>query len=302
MKKILSFCLLFCVITSLFSQNNFSFTPSGTVHVYDNIYMDKTEVANIDWLEYLHYLRIDSTHQYLKEAIPDTVSLSYFKKYSINYRLYLTHPAFRYFPVTNISYEQAINYGRWRSLAMEMIVNQHPVENGLESNQRVKLNYRLPTEKEWEIVARDGLDLLDFPYGLKNINIPFENKIKAKKSYRSINQDTMSFSLFKQMFKKNKLTNDLVFNTIKSFGGLFEYGNYFPQNTNGSESTANNKGIVHLIGNVSEMIHEQGIAKGGSYLDHIDDISIKSRWLYSRPSIILGVRYICELEIIEIEE
>ena len=37
-----------------------------------SFYMDETEIANIHWLEYMHYLAKDSTQEVYAAALPDT--------------------------------------------------------------------------------------------------------------------------------------------------------------------------------------------------------------------------------------
>ena len=40
-----------------------------------SFYMDEAEVANIHWLEYLHFVRKDSSEEFYQSALPDTLSL-----------------------------------------------------------------------------------------------------------------------------------------------------------------------------------------------------------------------------------
>jgi sulfatase modifying factor 1 len=37
-----------------------------------SFYMDETEVANIHWLEYLYYVKLDSSREFYESALPDT--------------------------------------------------------------------------------------------------------------------------------------------------------------------------------------------------------------------------------------
>jgi hypothetical protein len=81
-----------------------------------SFYMDEAEVANIHWLEYLHFIRTDSAEEFYKSALPDTTvwarDLSFNDPY-VTY--YLRYPGFRYFPVVGVSWLQADDYCTWRT-------------------------------------------------------------------------------------------------------------------------------------------------------------------------------------------
>ncbi len=83
-----------------------------------SFYMDETEVSNLDYLEYLHWLRVVFTEfpeVYLR-ALPDTLvwrrPLAYNEPY-VQY--YFRHPAYHNYPVVGVSWVQANDYSAWRT-------------------------------------------------------------------------------------------------------------------------------------------------------------------------------------------
>ncbi len=83
-----------------------------------SFYMDETEVANVDWLEYLHWIAVNfpQDRELYYNALPDTLvwrkPLSYNEPYVYNY---LRHPAFQDYPVVGVTWDQAQDYCIWRT-------------------------------------------------------------------------------------------------------------------------------------------------------------------------------------------
>ncbi|MCK5839914.1 MAG: SUMF1/EgtB/PvdO family nonheme iron enzyme, partial [Bacteroidales bacterium] len=84
----------------------------------NSFYMDETEVANVDYLEYLYWLdRVFGLDypEVVKNALPDTLvwrdKLAYNEPFV---DLYLRHPAYKNYPVVGVDWKQANDYCAWR--------------------------------------------------------------------------------------------------------------------------------------------------------------------------------------------
>ena len=84
-----------------------------------SFYMDQTEVSNLDYLEYIHWLKRVYGSDYpemVNRALPDTLvwrtSLTYNEPMV---EIYFRHPAYRDYPVVGVTWLQANDYALWRS-------------------------------------------------------------------------------------------------------------------------------------------------------------------------------------------
>ncbi len=105
-----------------------------------SFYMDETEIRNVDYREYLHWLRrifVDYPEVY-ENALPDTLvwrsRLAYNEPY-VEY--YFRHPAYNEYPVVGVNWVQASDYCLWRTdrvneyiLIREGIMHTDPYQVG----------------------------------------------------------------------------------------------------------------------------------------------------------------------------
>ena len=85
-----------------------------------SFYMDENEVTNLDYREYLYWLRRVYDYDYYPEiyrsALPDTLVWRDKLAYNDNFvENYLRHPAYNYYPVVGVSWLQAQRFCSWRT-------------------------------------------------------------------------------------------------------------------------------------------------------------------------------------------
>jgi gliding motility-associated lipoprotein GldJ len=84
-----------------------------------SFYMDETEVANIHYREYIYWLQnvFGTDHpEIIRKALPDTLcwrsELAFNEPYVLQY---FRFPAYDYYPVVGVTWEQARDFSAWRS-------------------------------------------------------------------------------------------------------------------------------------------------------------------------------------------
>ncbi len=282
------FCTLYLISTLQAQFPN----PPNTIKFDALFYVDKSEVANIHWLEYLHYIKEDSSAQFYASSLPDTtLIIKIFPNGEIlNNANYIKNVTFRYFPLVGVSYEQAANYCKWRSV---IVTNKWSAEKIL-NTKKYKLNYRLPTVNEWiKIAAENGYNSLK----------PTDTEIVESLTSR----DSTIKMLYNQgIFADGKVANKAVVqfyedNPIHFFENL-AYNTtdrsliqLLPIKLPTSTRGANANYIYDLRGNVSEITATEGIAKGGNWKSKPGEIGLMDNVRYQYPSELIGFRCVCEI-------
>lgn len=166
-------------------------TPPGTTKIAENLFMDKAEISNFTYLEYIYWLErvFGKDSDELNSAQPNTEVWLKDSCLGLTYSLnFFGHPKYRDCPVVGITQEQALTYCKWRAdrvfeiyLIREKILEHQPNQHAenyfsIENYYSGKYNntppdlryniypeYRLPTKEEW-LLGKDFFEA----YNLKN--------------------------------------------------------------------------------------------------------------------------------------
>lgn len=231
----------------------------GTIFLRDSLWLDRYEISNADWREYIAWTAREygiGSAEY-RASMPD--SAFWFTRSDLSseplHESYFREPKYNEYPVTGISYEQAVAYCQWRTERVKEAVCMTPSEK---AGMPKDFTYRLPTSAEWEYAASAGFDPEKSPYGFENIRT-------RSKQYKMVTKETPP-----------PLAHH-------------EYSFGFP----GKTVAPNRYGFYDLIGNAAEMVAERGIAKGGSYAHKLEECRVKTGIRYDQPMPWLGFRCIC---------
>lgn len=257
--------------------------PPGTVQ-YDSIFIDATEITNIEYLEYLHYLKRDSARSQYLQALPDTTvwfdiyDNPLAKAFSYDY---LRKAQFRRFPVVGVTLNQANSYCSWRS----RMVNA-------KTNLPYVVNYRLPSPAEWYGIAirsysyqlSNELDNLHKMKFVRTDLLDIKSKSGTELSLSKLRKNIVSF------YERNSI---LLFENL-STDEDFEFKEYLGIGSGPKRSYAGINQVNNIRGNVSELTNEPGIAMGGNWALNFNETPPDATLVYDEPSALLGFRCICE--------
>ena len=291
---ILWFCLLATSLTTPAFAQNLGWAPPNTVKVDSNLYIDRTEAANVHWLEFLYYARKDSSSTFYKSMWPDT---SVTRTFGV--QDYLLHKDYRYHPVVGISYTQAKAYCQWRSMVVSKIYNHSDSVRailGLTTHDSLAVVYRLPTVDEWEAAAQANLSPKVYPYGLKTAFTPFPKEWNATFLFDKRLNKTLNKKEFTKAYKglrKKKVIPTFISAVLVE--DLFAY--YYSSPVYIYGGTQNSWGLYNMPGNIAEMVETEGLAKGGSFIHSIEKSQTQGFLVYSGPEMWLGFRCVAEIKV-----
>lgn len=250
-----------------------SYVPSGAMVLADDttrvqaFFMSKTEITNLQYREFLHYLkqhnRIDEWQAAQVDSSRWSTSNSMNSKFETYYH---GHPAYNNHPVVNITRENAEAYCEWLSMMYDSI-----------SMGEMKIKFRIPTHAEYIRAARGDNHMWVYPWGGRYLQ-----NTKGQVLCNFLRLDATNISHSETGYEVKILPN---YGMASVYDILAPAKSYWP----------NEFGLYNLSGNCGEIISDKDIVVGGNWSSPGYDVRIESEIPYTGASPKTGFRVVASL-------
>jgi len=266
MKKIF-FIFLILALSSFSKKKDEFFDIKNLKKEYakikEDLYVSKYEVSNLQYRNFLSDLMNSNQKTIYQICLPDSLCWRSPSNYNEPFtQYYFRHKSYDNYPVVGISYEAANHYCNW----LTQKYNQEP------KRKFRKVSFKLLTKEEWIFAASDSDPSKVYTWGTGFMQ-------NNRKQYLCNFKHT-SFVIDSSSKKYKEIDNlenkSFITVPVKS---------YYP----------NSFGLYNMCGNVAEMTSENGIAKGGSYLEPAYNVRIASEKNYTKPQADIGFRVAMEI-------
>lgn len=267
-------------------RDRFVYIPEGiailksdTISV-NSFWMSKYELSNGEYLEFVEDLKNKGFDKQYTAVLPDTSQWEILTEYGNPYaENYFRHPAFKNYPVVNITHESAKLFCEWLT-----------EKYNRNSNNGERYIFRLPTHMEWVSAAQAGEKR---PYSWNSMYLRDENG-RFRANFKHIPNEILTIDKETQRIGIAKDTQGFISFRVNENG---ELGSRTATITTPVDSYyAGISGTYNMNGNVAEMIEERGYAVGGSWNCLGHDVQNTSVLEYDKPSPFIGFRVIMIVE------
>jgi len=268
--------------TALKTLENFcAYVPSGKTLIENDtisvqsFYISQGEVTNFQYQEFLFDLKRKGEIEKYNIAKIDTNNWTTELKWGNQAYAehYHDHPAYRDYPIVNISKEGAELYCEWLTEKYDSL-----------SGGELKLKFRIPTHTEWIRAARG--DSYNRVYAWEGFSIFKET---GKANFIGLMQANCIRN-GAESITRNEETGKLEV-TYKPVGYTFD-GSNFDVIAPSISYWKNDMGVYNMNGNVSEMISDKKLVVGGDWRSPGYDIRNESTRAYKGSSVTVGFRVV----------
>lgn len=248
--------------------------PSGNAVVdgdtvsVQGFYMSETEMTNLDYLEFLTHLKNKGEWEKYEIAKIDSSkwvnSMGYGEPYKEHYH---KHPAYRNYPVVNISKEGAELYCQWLTEVYDSL-----------SGGELKLQFRIPSRVEYIRAARG--DHHDYVYGWGG---PF---LRNKQGAYLANFLAFGAANITRDPKSGE------FKVVADHMDRASYADHTDVLAPAESYFTSEFGFYNLNGNAAEMVSDEDIVVGGDWKSPGYDVRIESKRPYIGAESTVGFRVV----------
>jgi formylglycine-generating enzyme required for sulfatase activity len=252
-------------------SKNMSYVPAGNVYVNDSLksvqsfYISKTEVSNAEYKLFLNDLKLTGELEKLAIAQIDSLKWNLGTSTNMAYvEYYFSHPAYKDYPVVNVSYDAALLYCDWLSNKLNKQFGS------------TKLKFRLPTKEEFVRAGRGDNRTVGYAWGTNNLR------------NRSGQFMCNHLQLGAESIHRNTITGK--YEIIPVFDDFAAGGSDVTAPV--KSYWANQFDVYNMNGNVAEMLAIKGIALGGAWRNTGYDVRLESETAYTEAAATIGFRVI----------
>ncbi|MEL6535123.1 MAG: SUMF1/EgtB/PvdO family nonheme iron enzyme [Bacteroidota bacterium] len=257
----------------------------------NGLYAYVYETSNVDYGLWLQHLEDQGEASALAAAKPKLSGEQAEEWSTVSPYYFQNHPAFDNYPVVGISHRAAVAYCEW----LTAIYNQTP------RREFERVRFRLPTEEEWFEAAAwiEKFRSKDNPNEIV-LEGPRVSLPKGETRIVDIDNYDFRFPWWDYFYPEPAM----AMASTGCWGGNFNVmdigcgdhkgdgGKYTVEVT---KQWPNEYGLIHISGNVAEMIDQPGVAKGGSWGHTPEESYLMLQQRYSGTDYRVGFRVFMEV-------
>lgn len=240
------------------------FIPANSIKIDENIYVDRTEVTNLLWLEYQNWIK-EVTPKDSKESyaghMDENILINPELCLNINANQYIYDLSYADRPVVGVTQEQARAFNLWRS---NLITHFYLVNTG-----HFNSTYQPEKNKKFSIEAYFAGEY-DFYLAKEKIDFYYHYKLPNKEERKKIvDYATSAANNYFESSKKKKVKEckeaypQINYNIQPCESDL--KGIVPTQQGNSQCISEDPETLLHVFGNVSEWLEEEHLTAGGSW-------------------------------------